>query len=179
MRKKLTKAARSIILFCSQETDQKQAIHKLQQDLLNGPLHCFGCHSKCSPDFYKTKRQEQCNHGSNKTQPDNTDTITTTTVTEDLTENLEDTTNEDGIDDTSTDRSTASDSDRTDRDMTMDNDNNILTNYDTVNDTIADDQTVINTTVDNDDIMNNIASGTYHFTKINTTQYKYVFIRLT
>ena len=100
MRKKLTKAARSAILFRSQEADQNQAIHKLQQDLLNGPLHCFGCHSNCSPDFCKTKRQEQSNSGSNKT-PDNTDTATTIT-TEDITENSEDTTNKDGIDKTST-----------------------------------------------------------------------------
>ena len=31
---------------------------KLQRDLLNSPLHCFGCHQNCSPDFCKTVRQQ-------------------------------------------------------------------------------------------------------------------------
>ena len=59
MRKKLTKAARSAILMRSQESDKLQAVKKLQHDLLNSPLHCFGCHSNCSPDFCKTVQQHQ------------------------------------------------------------------------------------------------------------------------
>jgi len=35
----------------SQETDVKKAVKKLKQDLQNGPFHCFGVHTKCSPDF--------------------------------------------------------------------------------------------------------------------------------
>lgn len=41
MSKRLTKAAHY----------KQAAIVKLQQDLLNGPLHCFGCHTNCSTDF--------------------------------------------------------------------------------------------------------------------------------
>ena len=59
MRKKLTKAARSAIIMRSQEADKVQAVKKLQQDLLNSPLHCFGSHSNCSPDFCKTAKQNQ------------------------------------------------------------------------------------------------------------------------
>ena len=43
----------------SQEADKVQAVKKLQQDLLNSPLHCFGSHSNCSPDFCKTARQQE------------------------------------------------------------------------------------------------------------------------
>ena len=57
MQKKLTKSAQSAILMQSQEEDQQQAIHKLQEDLMNLPLHCFGYHANCSPDFCKTAQQ--------------------------------------------------------------------------------------------------------------------------
>ena len=63
MRKKLTKAAHSAILMRTQEADQAQAIEKLQQDLLNSPLNCFGCHTNCSPDFCKTVQQQQQQQG--------------------------------------------------------------------------------------------------------------------
>ena len=46
--RKITKVA---ILMCSQEPDKIQAVKKLQQNLMNNPLHCFGCHSNCSPLF--------------------------------------------------------------------------------------------------------------------------------
>ena len=59
MRKKVTKAARSAIIMRSQEADKVQVVKKLQQDLLNSPLHCFGCHSNCSPDFWQTARQQE------------------------------------------------------------------------------------------------------------------------
>ena len=61
MRKKLTKAARSAIIMRSQEEDRPRAISKLQKDLINSPLHCFGCHEKCSPDFCKTVQQSNDN----------------------------------------------------------------------------------------------------------------------
>ena len=57
MRKRLTKVARSAIIMRSQEQDRSVAISKLQKDLMNGPLHCFGYHTKCSPDFCKTAQQ--------------------------------------------------------------------------------------------------------------------------
>ena len=38
----------------SKESDKQRAVLKLQHDLLNGPLHCFGCHIKCSTDFCKS-----------------------------------------------------------------------------------------------------------------------------
>ena len=59
MRKKLTKAARSAIIMRSQEADKVTAVKKLQHDLLNSPLHCFGIHSKCSPNFCRTQQQVQ------------------------------------------------------------------------------------------------------------------------
>ena len=43
----------------SQEGDKIQAVKKPQQDLLNSPLHCFGSHSNCNPDFCKTVKQNQ------------------------------------------------------------------------------------------------------------------------
>ena len=57
MRKCLTKAARCAIISHSSETNQHEAIIKLERNLLNGPLHCFGYHSKCSTDFCTTAKQ--------------------------------------------------------------------------------------------------------------------------
>lgn len=37
----------------SQEPDTRKAVKFLEQELVNGPLHCFGFHSKCSTDFCK------------------------------------------------------------------------------------------------------------------------------
>ena len=65
MRKRLTKVARSAIIMRSQEQDRPVAISKLQKDLMNGPLHCFGYHTKCSPDFCKTAQQS--NNSTNET----------------------------------------------------------------------------------------------------------------
>ena len=53
MRKRLTSAARCAIKMRSQEPDTKKAVKLLEQDLVNGPFHCFGFHSKCSTDFCK------------------------------------------------------------------------------------------------------------------------------
>ena len=53
MRKRLTSAARCATKMRSQEPDTRKAVKLLEQDLVNGPLHCFGFHSKCSTDFCK------------------------------------------------------------------------------------------------------------------------------
>ena len=39
----------------STEPNKKKAVAQLRKDLDNGPLHCFGLHTNCSPDFCKTK----------------------------------------------------------------------------------------------------------------------------
>lgn len=59
MRQRLVGAARSAIKMRSKEPDRKKAIKLLERDLLNGPLHCFGQHDKCSPDFCSTAREKQ------------------------------------------------------------------------------------------------------------------------
>ena len=56
MRKRLTQAARCAIVMRSQENDKRMAVVKLRKDLINGPLHCFGYHKKCSTDFCKVKQ---------------------------------------------------------------------------------------------------------------------------
>ena len=56
MRKRLTSAARCAIKMRSKEKDQKKAVKLLEQDLINGPRHCFGIHSHCSSDFCKHKQ---------------------------------------------------------------------------------------------------------------------------
>ena len=57
MRNRLTKAARCAIISCSNESNRCEAIIKLEKDLLNSPLHCFGYHSKCSVDFCTTEKE--------------------------------------------------------------------------------------------------------------------------
>ena len=51
MRQKLESSARCAIRMRSKETDRHKAITLLRQDLINGPLHCFGHHESCSADF--------------------------------------------------------------------------------------------------------------------------------
>ena len=58
MRKRLPKAARSAIVMRSKEINKQAEIRKLQHDLMNIPLHCFGYHEKCSADFCKIKQQQ-------------------------------------------------------------------------------------------------------------------------
>ena len=58
MRKKLTSAARCAIKMRSQEKDRSKAIKCLERDLINGSLHCFGHHEKCSADFCKTVQEK-------------------------------------------------------------------------------------------------------------------------
>ena len=57
MCKRLTKAARCVIKMRSMESDKSTVIQKLQHDLHNSPLHCFGMHDTCSTDFCKTAQQ--------------------------------------------------------------------------------------------------------------------------
>ena len=57
MRKRLTSAARCAIKMRSEESDTRKAVKLLEQDLANGPLHCFGFHGKCSTDFCKVARE--------------------------------------------------------------------------------------------------------------------------
>lgn len=59
MRKRLTSAARCAIKMRSREVDISRGIKLLEQDLINGPLHCFGHHDRCSPDFCTTARHKQ------------------------------------------------------------------------------------------------------------------------
>lgn len=59
MRKRLTSAARCAIKMRSQESNRAAAIKLLAKDLINGPLHCFGHHSKCSADFCRTVQNKQ------------------------------------------------------------------------------------------------------------------------
>ena len=51
MRCRLTSAARCAIKMRSKEPDIKKAVKLLEQDLKNGPYHCFGLHEKCSTDL--------------------------------------------------------------------------------------------------------------------------------
>ena len=46
---------------CSQITNAIIIIicRHLEQDLVNGPLHCFGFHSKCNTDFCKVARERK------------------------------------------------------------------------------------------------------------------------
>ena len=58
MRQKLVSAARCAIRMRSKESDRKNGIKLLERDLINGPLHCFGEHVRCSPDFCTTVREK-------------------------------------------------------------------------------------------------------------------------
>ena len=51
MRRRLVSSARCAIRMRSQETDTEKALASLKKDLINGPRHCFGVHTHCSPDF--------------------------------------------------------------------------------------------------------------------------------
>ena len=60
----------------SKEADQKKAVKLLEQDLINGPRHCFGIHTHCSSDFCKHTKQgkgsthaedQNCGEGSENT----------------------------------------------------------------------------------------------------------------
>ena len=151
MRKRLTKAARSAILLRSQETDQKQGIRKLQQDLLNSPLHCFGYHSNCSPDFCKTKRQQNDNQSSDSSN--NRTTTMTTATSMDTTDSIS---NEDTIDKDATTDNILTDSDTTDNDSSK-----RIANDTPMNGTITDEGEIVTNITGDSEIVNNIVTGKY------------------
>ena len=62
MRKRLTSAARCAIKMQSKEENKHKAVRLLEQDLVNGPLHCFGYHQKCSLDFCKVAQSKAKSH---------------------------------------------------------------------------------------------------------------------
>jgi len=59
MRVRLTKAARSAIIMRSKLTNKHHAASLLQDDILNAPLHCFGSHHRCKPEYCKVVKHNQ------------------------------------------------------------------------------------------------------------------------
>ncbi len=51
MRQKLVSAAHCAIRMRSKVSNRKEAVAKLNKDLLNGPYHCCGIHTHCSTNF--------------------------------------------------------------------------------------------------------------------------------
>ena len=96
MRKRFTTSACSAIIMKNQEPNKVQAVKKLQQDLGSIPLHCFGCHSKCSPDFCKTvqKNNEQPQQQQTQHQQEGNNGGLATSTSQDITD---DTINNTGI----------------------------------------------------------------------------------
>ena len=64
MHKRLTSAARCAIKIRSKGQNRDTAAKLLEHDLLNGPLHCFGFHEKCSSYFCSVARNDQLTHSS-------------------------------------------------------------------------------------------------------------------
>ena len=58
MRQRLTSAARCAIKMRSKEPNTREAVQLLKRDLKNGPYHCFGNHTNCSPDFCLTAKKQ-------------------------------------------------------------------------------------------------------------------------
>ena len=79
MRKRLTKAARCAVKMRSAESDKRLAVQKLQHDLHNSPLHCFGIHDNCSKDFCKVAQQRASCSSENVIDPAHETGIATTT----------------------------------------------------------------------------------------------------
>ena len=57
IRQKLVSAACCAIRMRSKETDTREAVVKLNKDLLNWPSHCFSIHTHCSTDFCSVAQQ--------------------------------------------------------------------------------------------------------------------------
>ena len=70
MRKRLASAAR-----CAIKNAQlgARAIKQLEEDLMNGPMHCFGNHSQCSPDFCRSVQAKQQSTGTEPHAGDSSD----------------------------------------------------------------------------------------------------------
>ena len=73
MRKRLTSSARCAIKMCSREEDKSKALTLLKKDLVNGPYHCFGHHTNCSPDFCHAV-QDSCAAANRESEPAGSDT---------------------------------------------------------------------------------------------------------
>ena len=43
----------------SKKEDKTKKLALLKKALINGPYHCFGYHSNCSPDFCRAARHSQ------------------------------------------------------------------------------------------------------------------------
>ena len=61
MRVRLTVAARCAIVMQSKDDNKRRAASLLQDDIMNAPMHCFGNHHKCQPDYCKVVRSK-CNN---------------------------------------------------------------------------------------------------------------------
>ena len=57
--KRLMSAGRCAINMQSKEPDRSKAVELLEQDLKNGPYHCFGIHDRCSTDFCTHAREQE------------------------------------------------------------------------------------------------------------------------
>ena len=64
MRLRLSVAAQYAIIMRSEENDKRTAASLLQDDIMNGPMHCFGYHHKCRPEYCKVVRSK-CNKTTN------------------------------------------------------------------------------------------------------------------
>jgi len=58
MRIRLTRDARCAIIMRSKEDDKIKAAILLQEDILNCPMHCFGIHRKCRPEYCRIVRSK-------------------------------------------------------------------------------------------------------------------------
>ena len=70
----------------SREEDKSNVLTLLKQVLINGPYHCFGYHTNCSPDFCQAARDSSAGAAAaiRDTEPTgNENTCTTETTDED------------------------------------------------------------------------------------------------
>ncbi len=71
-------AARCAIKMRSKDPDRFKAMKQLEKDLINGPLHCFGQHDKCSRSTAREKEQQSLPTLTTDTVTDTSDNINTT-----------------------------------------------------------------------------------------------------
>ena len=88
MRKRLTCSARCAIKMRSREEDKSKALTLLKRDLINGPYHCFGHHSNCSPDFCQAVRDSRA-AANRESQPAGNGNTCTTEITDDYDEDAD------------------------------------------------------------------------------------------
>ena len=74
MRLRLTRDACCAVIMRSKEDDKVKAAILLQEDILNCPMHCFGIHRKCRPEYCKVVRSK---YNTTKS-PTSTDSSTST-----------------------------------------------------------------------------------------------------